>query len=269
MISEHETPSSHSRAALPVGGCATAEATDVHTRILRLALAVEESRRYWEHVDPAIPPSARATQAFEQRWFGGKSLERVRYLIANFQIRYDVYPQALAVLTRWRSMDAASRQLICHWHLQLSDPIYRRFSDELLNQRRAFPGAKVDRAAVLRWLKAEYPGKWGEATYVQFASKLLSAALEAGLVTRRDPRGLTAPKVTELALGYLMYLLRQLRFEGSLSSNPYLRSVGIDADLLAVRARAVPGLTVHRMLNLVDFDWAYADLASWAREVLP
>jgi len=256
------------RSLFPAQGAPPGEATEAHTRILRLALGVEESRRYWEHVDPAVPPPARATQAFEQRWFGAKSLERVRYLLACFQVRYDVFPQALAVLARWRSMDAASRQVICHWHLQLSDPIYRRFSDDLLDRRRALPGAKVDRAAVLRWMKAEYPDKWGDATYVQFASKLLSAGLEAGLVTKRDPRGLTCPKVTDLALAYLMYLLRPLRFEGSLSSNPYLRSVGIDADLLAVRARALPGLTVHRMLGLVEIEWAHADLASWAREVL-
>lgn len=244
------------------------EATDVHTRILRLALGIEDSRRYWEHVDLTVAPAARATQAFEQRWFGSKSLERVRYLITSFQVRYDAFPQALVALTRWQTMDSASRQAICHWHLQLSDPIYRRFTDELLNQRRALAAPKVDRAAVLRWIKAEYPDKWGEATYVQFASKLLSAALEAGLVSKRDPRALLFPKVTDQALAYLLYLLRQIRFEGSLSRNHYLRSVGIDEDLLAVRTRTLPGVKVHRMLHLADFEWEHQDLAAWAREVL-
>lgn len=245
-----------------------AEVTEVHTRILRLALGIEDARRYWEHVDPTVPAAARATVAFEQRWFGAKSLERVRYLLASFQVRYDAFPDALTALCRWRSMDSASRQVICHWHLQLSDPIYRRFSDELLNLRRVLPTPKVDRDAVLRWVKAEYPDKWSESTYVQFASKLLSAALEAGLVSKRDPRTLLYPKVPDRALAYLLYLLRGTQLEGSLAQNPYLRSVGIDEDLLATRARTLPGVTVHRMQHLVDFQWAYPDLPAWAREVL-
>jgi hypothetical protein len=241
-----------------------AEASEMHTGLLRLALAVEDSRRYWASVPALSAPGARARRAFEERWFGAKSLERVRYLLLSFQARYDAYPGALPALARWRSMDLASSRVICHWHLQLSDPLYRRFTDELLGQRRARPDAHVDRHAVLRWLKAEYPDKWSEATYVQFASKLLSAALEAGLVSKRDPRALPLPKVTDSALAYLLYLLRETRFVGTLTGNPYLRSVGLDEDVLAARTRALPGVTVHRMLHLVDFQWEYPDLAAWA-----
>ena len=259
--------STHVPALDPTLG-AGAEVVAIHTRLLRLALGVEDARRYWEHVDRAVTGAARTTQAFEQRWFGAKSLERVRYLLAAFQVRYDAFPQALTALVQWRAMDAAARTMVCHWHLQLSDPLYRRFSDELLNQRRALVNPKVDRNAVLRWVKATYPEKWGEATCVQFASKLLSAALEAGLVSRRDPRALLVPKVTDQALAYLLYLLREIRFEGSLDDNPYLRSVGIDAHLLAARARTLPGVTLHRMMDLTDFEWSHPDLATWAAEAL-
>lgn len=75
-----------------------AEETRVHTRIMRLALAVEESRAYWANLDPSVPPGPRAIQAFEQRWFGAKSLHRVRTLLANFGARYDAFPKALEVL---------------------------------------------------------------------------------------------------------------------------------------------------------------------------
>lgn len=60
------------------------EATDVHTRILRLALGIEESRSYWERVEPTVPVADRGLIAFEERWFGSKSLERVRFLLSNF-----------------------------------------------------------------------------------------------------------------------------------------------------------------------------------------
>jgi len=242
------------------------EASEVHTRVLRLALGVEESRAYWEHVDPKVALADRAQLAFEQRWFGGKSLERVRFLLANFAHRYDAYPDALAVLRHLRAMDAPTRQVICHWHLQLSDPLYRRFTGGFLVERRAVRDGKVDRDGVLRWVKGEFPARWSEATFVQFASKLLSAASEAGLVSpKRDPRTLPLPKVTDQALGYLLYLLRGVRFEGTLTDNPYLASVGLVDGALEQRLRALPSVGYRRMGHLTEFEWAAPTLTAWAR----
>ncbi len=265
--------------ALPAPG--PAEATEIHTRILRISLAIEESRSYWEHVDPAIEPAHRALIAFEQRWFGSKSLERVRFLVSSFVERYDAFPEALGVLRRWRSMDATTRRMICHVHTQLSDPLYRRFTGALLVDRRAMPepsvnvgrdsasaGRSIDRDVTLRWLKRELPDRWAEATLVQFASKLLSAASEAGLISpRRDPRAILAPKVTDQALAYLLYLLRGARFSGTLLDNPYLASVGLTQGLLDQRLRALPGLTFRRMAHLTEIDWDAPSLSAWAEGV--
>jgi hypothetical protein len=245
------------------------EATGVHTRILRLALGIEDSRSYWEHVDPSVPLTDRVQLAFEQRWFGSKSLERVRFLLSNFVDRYDAFPEAPAVLRRWRSMDAPERQVICHWHLQLSDPLYRRFTGHFLVERRGQRDAKVDRDVVLRWVKNEFPDRWSEATAVQFASKLLSAASEAGVISPKiDPRTLLIPKVSDLALGYLLHLLRSLRFAGTLIDNPYLASVGLTDGFLDQRLRAIPGITFSRMQHLTEFDWDHATLTAWAEASL-
>ncbi len=245
------------------------EATDIHTRILRLALGIEESRSYWEHVDPKVPPAQRALIAFEHRWFGAKSLERVRFLLSSFVDRYDPFPDALAVLQRWRSMDAATRQVVCHWHLQLSDPLYRRFTGMFLVERRGLRDPKVDRNIALRWVKNEFPDRWSEATTVQFASKLLSAASEAGVVSpKRDPRSLPLPKVTDLALAYLLHLLRGTRFEGTLTENPYLASVGLTEGFLDQRLRALPGITFRRMAHLTELEWESPNLTAWAEATL-
>lgn len=245
------------------------EATDVHTRILRLALGIEESRSYWEHVDPAVPVADRALLAFEQRWFGSKSLERVRFLLSSFVDRYDAYPEALRVLRRWRSMEASARQVISHWHLQLSDPLYRRFTGQFLVERRALRDPKVDRDIALRWVKNEFPDRWSEATCVQFASKLLSAASEAGVISaKRDPRALLLPKVPDLALAYLLHLLRGLGFAGTLTENPYLASVGLAEGFLDQRLRVLPGLTFRRMGQLTELEWDAPTLSAWAEASL-
>lgn len=246
-----------------------AEATEVHTRILRLALGIEESRSYWEHVDPSVPVADRALVAFEHRWFGSKSLERARFLLSSFVDRYDAFPEALDVLRRWRSMDAATRQVVCHWHLQLSDPLYRRFTGQFLVERRALFDPKVDRDVVLRWVRSQFPERWSEATLVQFASKLLSAASEAGVVSaKRDPRALSMPKVPDLALAYLMHLLRGVRFAGTLTENPYLASVGLVEGFLDQRLRSLQGLTFRRMAHLTELDWEAPTLTAWAEVAL-
>lgn len=244
------------------------EATEVHTRILRLALGIEDSRSYWEHVDPAVAIADRALVAFEQRWFGSKSLERVRFLLASFVDRYDAFPEALDVLRRWRSMDAMTRQMICHWHTQLSDPLYRQFTGKFLVERRALRDAKIDRDIVLRWVKNEFPNRWSEATLVQFASKLLSAASEAGVISaKRDPRALLVPKVPDAALAYLMHLLRGVRFAGSLTDNPYLASVGLVEGFLDQRLRSLNGVSFRRMAHLTEFDWEAPTLTAWAERL--
>jgi hypothetical protein len=233
-----------------------------------LALAVEDTSSYWERLDSRVPIPKRAKAAFEQQWFGVMGLDRVRYLITSFVVRYDAFPNALTVLSRWPSMDISTRQVICHWHLQLSDPIYRRFTGELLPKRRALREPTVDREVTLQWLKAEFPDKWSEPTCFQLAGKLFSAAREAGLVSRRDPRTLSFPRVSDHALAYLLYLLRETRFDGTLTSSPYLKSVGFDETLMTQRAPSLPGVALRQVSGALAFDWAYPDLASWVKEVV-
>ena len=246
-----------------------AEETRVHTRLMRLALGVEESRAYWANLDPTVPLGPRAIQAFEQRWFGTKSLHRVRTLLANFGARYDAFPRALEVLRSWKGMEPATRRAICHWHLQLIDPIYRKFTSEFLIDRRGVAKPDFDRDVVIRWVNRTYPDRWAPASVTQFASKLLSASSEAGLVSpRRDPRSLRYPKVTDEALVYLLYLLREVTFSGTLARNPYLLSVGLDERSLESRVHALTAVSYRRLLDVDDFGWTYPSLSKWAEATL-
>ena len=245
-----------------------AEVTELHTRILRLALGVEESRAYWAHADLGVSPERRMALAFEERWFGAKSAERCRTLVRYLSQRYDAFPEALGILKQWRSMEPAVRQVICHWHLQLADPLYRRFTGEFLPALREQPHLRIDRDAALRWMRAEYPGRWGEATNVQFASKLLSAAGEAGLLSRGARREFRAVRVPDLAIAYLLHLLRGIQYAGTLLSNPYLASVGLSGGGLDQRLRTLPGIEFRRMGELTELEWAAPSLSAWGERSL-
>lgn len=240
-----------------------AETAAVHTRLLKCALEVDDARAYWQHTTPGVDPSP--NEAFEAYWFGAKSLARVKVLLTNFRARYDAFPAALRALRHWRHMGPDVRTIICHWHLQLSDPLYRSFTGDYLVQRREGRRSDVTRDLVVAWVGEQGPGRWTMATRIQFARKLLSAALGAGLVgSNRDPRPLTWPRVGDDALTYLMYVLREVDFNGTLTDNAYLRSVGLEGGLLDQRLRALDALRFRRQGELVDFGWRYPSLDAWA-----
>jgi hypothetical protein len=237
------------------------EATELQTRILRCTLAPEASQAYWARVDLPEPPERRNLRAFEERWFGSKSQAAVKVLLANLSARFDAHPQALAELRAWPNISAASRRVICHWHLQFADALYRRFTADLLLQRRDGARASIDRDVVSRWVDQQAEGRWAVATRNAFGTKLLTTALEAGLVEgRRDPRPLTFPRVDDDALAYLMRFLRTVGIEGSIVANAYLASVGLTGAFLEQRLRALPGLAYRRIGDVVELEWARADV---------
>lgn len=241
----------------------------MHTRLQNLALGVEESRAYWANGNPAVPAADLSLRAFEERWFGAKSLNRVRVLLANLRARYNAFPEALEVLRRWQGMEPATRQVICHWHLQLSDPLYRRFTGGFLVDRRLGATPGLDLPVTIRWVSETQPDRWRPSTVFQFGSKLLSAASEAGLISpHKDPRRPLVPRVPDDALGYLLHLLRSVRFEGTVTANPYLGSVGLEPGDLSRRIRALPGIAYRQLGGVESFDWQYPSLTAWAEATL-
>ena len=242
-----------------------AEVIHSHTRLLRISLALEESRAYWEHRCLEIPKEQLVTQAFEERWFGNKSMARVQRLISELSHRYDDYPVALAVLTRWRPTNPVTRQNICHWHLQLTDPTYRRFTGEYLEQRRLQKNPTIDRDIVTRWVVSSIGSDWALATSQRLATGLMTTAASAGLCTSGSgSRTLSYPQVSDEALTYWLYFLRHLTFEGNLLENPYLTSVGLSEGFLEQRLRKLQDISFNRMAELHDFGWIYSDVKTWA-----
>ena len=127
----------------------------------------------------------------------------------------------------------------------------------------------MTRDLVAAWVGLHGPGHWTMTMRIQFASKLLSAAYSATVVTsNRDPRPVGTPRVPDEALEYLLYLLRETEFEGSLLDNPYLSSVGLDGAILAERLRGLPGLAFRRQGDLTDFGWQAPGPAAWAEASL-
>lgn len=249
------------------------EQREPHTRLLKCALEIEECRAYWSRrVDDEAPTAERA---FEEFWFGSRSLARVQVLLSNLKLRFDTYPDALRALHRWSTspsrMSPDTRRTICHWHLQLADPLYREFTGLFLPERLASPRPEVTRDVVVRFVaESDVDGRWTHASHVQFASKLLSAAYSAGLLQRtRDPRPIVVPRVPDDALEYFVQLLRQLDFAGTVTHNLYFASVGLAGGLLEERLRALTNVGFERQGSLMYLDYRFPTVSAWADARFP
>lgn len=239
------------------------EARRLHTRLLKCTLEVEHSRSYWAHTDGT--PHTDARKAHDEYWFGARSLGRVEVLLTNLRARFDAFAPALEVLHRWPDMSPETRRAICHFHLMLSDPLYRGFAGGYLTSRRSGARPTVTRSLVVAWVSEQGKGRWSMSTRIQFATQLLSSAHAAGLLTTiRDPRPLALPRVPDEALEYLLHLLREIEFDGTLLENPYVASVGLEGPVLEDRLRGLAGLAFRRQGALVDFGWRHGDLRAWA-----
>ena len=235
----------------------------LHTRVLKCTLETANSRIFWSESASRQPMQAEV--AFEAGWFGHRSRVRLRELLTNLRARYEAFPSALQVLHSWKGMGGDTQKLICHWHLQLSDSLYRQFSGAFLPDRLLQGQPTVSKQQVVTWLGDAGGGRWSGSTRLQLASKLLSTAHSAGLIQgKRDPRPIVFPLVPDDALTYLLHLLREVDFEGTVLANPYLRSVGLEGSLLNDRLKRLPDLSYGRQGDLVDMGWKHRDLAEWA-----
>lgn len=240
------------------------ESTKLHTRILRYELGADDARVYWKRHHAGLS----ANEAFEHYWFGAKSMPRVENILSNMEARFGAYPNALAVLERWTTMSPRTRAMICHWHTQLADPFYRSFTADFLVERRELGYLAVTREQVSEWVSGVFP-QWAAATTRTATSKLLTTAFKAGLIeSGRSPRTLTYPLVEDLALEYILYLLRETTFEGSILRNPYLVSVGLVESDLTYRLRKLHGIDFKQQGSIVEFGWRYDDLTEWGRATI-
>ncbi len=245
------------------------ETTEIHPRLVKCPLLIEESRAFWERAIAGGPPPSRQ-EAFDQYWFGAKSMSWIKELIHNLQSRFGAFPEALQVLHRWPSMTPETRSAICHWHVQITDPVYRAFSGDFLVARRDAANPDIHRSTVVSWIEKNGNPNWTLPTRKKLATRLLSVAYCAGLIAeRRDPRTPMFPRIADEALAYILYLLRIITFSGTLLDNPYLRSVGLSGPSLDSRLRKLASLKFQRAAGVVELNWQYPDLAAWAEAELP
>ena len=200
------------------------EVSTPHTGLLRLGLATTYSVAFWTRATEDLAVGEMARAAEEQHWFGEISSSRVRYVVRHLQKRFP-YP-ARELLGFQPRPDSSSDALICHWHLQLHDPLYRDYTSLYLLRCWSGPTTSVTIDETEKWVRSRPSARdWEANTQRRMASGLMSAATEAGLIgkTGREERELKLPAVQKFDRDYLRELIQLAGIE---DADPYLASVG-------------------------------------------
>lgn len=202
------------------------EETSLHTGLLRLGLAVEQSRVFCSRAGQESVTAILLQQALREEWFPKASESRSRYLVQQLARRFPPgYRRALSAPSELQA------PLVCHWHLQLTDPLYRLYTGDYLMERWSSPTQSVNLEGSSEWVRKQaLTFGWRPNTVRRLASGLLSSATEAGLCRRggRDDRELRLPQVGAQDKEYLTNLLERA---GVLTNRSgYLLPVGLGGD---------------------------------------
>lgn len=201
------------------------EVTSPHTGLLRLGLALPQSMLFWQKATQDLGVPELAEQAVQESWFPELSEKRARYMIGQLQKRFPFeLRQLLGFAPR---LESIQNQVLCHWILQLTDPLYRNYTAEFLLACWSRPTTTVTVDESAEWVSRQrLCSAWQPVTVRRMASGLLSAATDAGLClgSGRAERELRLPPVTESDVELLKDILRLAKAEQHLST--YLVSVG-------------------------------------------
>lgn len=200
------------------------EITTPHTGLLRMGVMPTASVTFWSRATEDQSTAELSQRAQDENWFEAASPARVSYIVGQLQKRF---PYPARQLLEFRPRSDAQNLLICHWHLQLSDPLYRSYTSQFLLERWSSPTTSVDLRSTITWVqRCELTQHWQEATVKKLASALLSAAAEVGLCTGAGPaeRDLKIPTVSTDDIEYLKALLDLAGASEKLDG--YLISVG-------------------------------------------
>ena len=243
------------------------EERNIHSRLSSLSLCIEDCRDYCKE-RPAAQDKPLDAIAFRERWFGNNSEQRVKGILRNMQLRFDRYPEALTVLSQMSRSEFFP--LICHWHLQLADPLYRAFTGEYLVSRRMTGNSRhlgIDKEYVFGWLSTLNLPSWSLKTKLKMSASLMTAARQAGMIQNNEIAG-GSLLGTDKALGYWFYLWRSLHDAPPVLNNPYLASIGLSGEWLDRRITKLNCLQLRRLGDTLDWEWKYPSLIEYANAEL-
>lgn len=185
--------------------------SEPHLYAYRVTARLMESREYIQKVELEESFSEVLKRAVAEGWFGVKSKDMTRRIIAALYSRYSQYPKGLCILKNsLDTMDSGEFRLISQFHLVLADPYYRWLTGVYFPQRRSdgFGFLSLDELVVefSKIVQTELK----PVTIRSYCSKLLTIARDVGLLKGKVKKEFEEPEVSEKALLYVLLVWKSM-----------------------------------------------------------
>jgi len=242
---------------------------DPHTAMIRVTARLNETMTYIRHYNDEINAADLKKSAWSQQWFGFLSESIFNRLMPTLSNRFGKYSYLMEILQRWsfQGIENHDFKLICHFHIQISDPYYRWATGEYIPARFNEGIDEITKSSLAKALSTRTVNPLNANTLHKLSRNILTTARDTGLLQGKTDKTIAIPASSVEVLGYLLYALRLFDFSMSeIPESPYIQSVFRNPGSLRNL------LTEGQAKNWWEYNWegrtfainyAYADINPW------
>lgn len=200
------------------------------TLIMKVGARLDETRIFLRNVDLLDDLKLQKEKVWNEQWFGFLSEEMTERLVyANYQ-RFTQFPDLIQVIKNWmnKGLENHDFKLICHFHIQLSDPFYRWATGDYFYERYKDGFDDISSPILTKKLEEQFKNLKTLTTqsYNRISRGILSSARDTGILKGKADKSFNTPLVSIEFLGYVIYSLQKFDFPFSeLPNSPYIKSI--------------------------------------------
>lgn len=249
---------------------------EASTTMMKVGARLDETRSYLNYFDINNDLKIQKEKAWNEQWFGFLPEQILETVVYSLYQRFGQFSLMTKVLKSWlnKGLDNHDFKLICHFHIQLTEPFYRWATGQYFSQRYNEAYDDIPSTVLAKQLEKAFMKEkdLSSQSYQRLAIGILSTARDLGLLKGKAQKLFAKPLVSIEFLGYLIYTLQHFMFPfAELPSSPYIQSILRDESQLKRL------LTEGQRKNWWEFNWdhglfslypKFSDIEQWYKEAI-
>lgn len=182
-----------------------------HFHAYRVAARLKESIEYIQKVRLEESQTEISNRAIREAWFGSKSKDMTRRIVAYMYARYSIYKTGLRILKNSiEDLEAYDFRMISHFHLQLADPYYRWLTGVYFPKRKQDGFTNVTPDVLIPEFAKVVESDLKPVSIRTYCSKVLTTAKDVGLLKGKTKKEFDSPILSEKALLYIFIVWQSM-----------------------------------------------------------
>ena len=243
--------------------------TTEHTTMIRMAGRISESKTYIQNFSEGLTNKALKEAAWNENWFGFMGDSIFSCMMTGLFRRFGEYPKLTKILQQWidAGIEHYDFRLICHLHIQLSDPYYRWLTGEYLPDREQSNLGEFNADLIHVDFAKQSTKELKANTSQRLLKNLIRSADECGLLSGTVNKKIECPIVSTKFFAYIIYVLQEFSFPMSeLPESPYIKSVCHDEEKLKrllIEGQRLGWWEFNWDMNMFTLSPKYMGIESW------